>query len=269
MNRGTESIKALLLLSFLMVFLTGCSSGDQTPPSAGFTLSDENPTQWDRVILTDKSSGGTSKAYQISGGEFAMSDDFSNVVFLEDHTYTITQIVQNDQGEDTQNITVDVAAPDNKYLIDGEEIPIVSEPDWKQDSKKVRIRFVNDIPGQQNPDHIEIFPIPGPNPLEATYLFDSSGKITGTYLMRITKDYNTGQGSYGWTMDLNGKDGDGKLVVDLVFEDRLDPNRNVYDITIEHYTLSTGYFDFPSGSGFVEQAKRSFSIYYRGKMIHY
>ncbi|RUA12570.1 MAG: hypothetical protein DSY82_00935, partial [Flavobacteriia bacterium] len=231
-----------------MIFFIGCSSDDQTPPSAGFTLSDESPTQWDRVILTDKSSGSTSKAYQISGGEFAMSDDLSVVVFLEDHTYTITQVVKNNQGEDTESITITVAAPDNKYLIDGKEIPIVSEPDWKQESKKVRIRFVNEISGQPNPDHVSIFPIPGPNPLEATYLFDSTGKFTGTYLMRITKDYNTDLGSYEWTMNFNGNDGDGKLIIDLVFKDRLDPDSNVYEITIENYTLSTGYFDFPSGS---------------------
>lgn len=268
MNKGGKSIKTFFLLSFLIIFFIGCSSDDKTPPKAGFTLSDENPTQWDPVNLTDKSSGSSATGYQISGGEFAMSDDLKVVVFLEDHTYTITQLVTNDHGEDSYSMTIDVKTPDNKYLIDGEEIPIVSEPDWKQDSKKVRIRFINEVQGQQNPDHVEIFPIPGPNPLEATYLYDSTGKITGTYLMRVTKDFNTSIGTYHWTMNFNGNDGDGKLVIDLVFEDRLDPNNNVYDISIENYTLSTGHFDFPSGSGFIEDAKRSFSISYRGKIKH-
>jgi hypothetical protein len=99
-------------------------------------------------------------------------------------------------------------------------------------------------------------------------LYDGAGKNTGTYLLRITKDYNKDQSVYEWTMDFYGNDGDGKLIIDLIYEDRLDAQNNVYDISIENYTLSTGRFDFPSGSGFIEEAKRSFSVYYRGRISH-
>jgi hypothetical protein len=257
------------LYSFVMLillYLSGCSSDDKTPPKAGFKLSDEFPIQWDEVMLSNQSSDAAATAYQISGGEFELKDDLSSIVFLEDHTYTITQVVSNDHGEDSYSLTVDVTGPDNAYFIDENKIPILKEPDWEKESKKVQIRFINEVAGQQYPDFMDLFPIPGSNPLEATYLFDNAGKITGTYLMRIIKDYNADLGTYEWTMDFSGNDGDGKLVIDLVYEDRLNPEDNVYDISIETYTLSTGRFDFPSGEGFIEEAKRSFSVYYRGKM---
>jgi hypothetical protein len=268
MIKSRNYLKFFLLISFLPVLYTGCSSDDKSPPKAGFSISEENPVQWDVVTLTDKSEGSTTTGYQITGGEFIIKDDLSEVVFLEAHTYTITQVTVNDHGEDTYSLTIHVVSPDNRYLIDGQEIPIISEPDREKEGNRVRIRFINEVAGQQYPDYVELFPIPGSNPLEATYLYDGAGKNTGTYLLRITKDYNKDQSVYEWTMDFYGNDGDGKLIIDLIYEDRLDAQNNVYDISIENYTLSTGRFDFPSGSGFIEEAKRSFSVYYRGRISH-
>lgn len=260
--------RKILFFSFVvLIFLnfSGCSSDEKSPPKAGFTVSDENPVQWDVVYLTDRSSESTTTAYQITGGEFVLSDDLTAIIFLEDHTYTITQLVMNDQGKDEYSVTLQVAPPDNVYTIDNVEIPIVSEPIFKKESNKASIRFINEVTGQQNPDYISLFPIPGSNPLESTYLYEGLGEITGTYLMRIVKDFNADLNAYEWIMDYEGNDGEGNLVIDLIYEDRLDPANNVYDISVESYTLSTGYFDFISGSGFIEENKRSFSISYRGK----
>ncbi len=256
---------SFLTLTFLN--LLGCSSDDRSPPKSGFELSVTDPVQWDVIEITDRSSGSDLTAYEISGGEFMMKDDHSAIVFLEDHSYTITQYTQNDHGEDSFSLRVEVVPPANIYIIDGKSIPITSGPKWSRESdKKIKISFVNQVEAQQGTDVVDLYPVPGANPLEATYLYDGTGVHTGTYLMRITKNFDKNIPSYDWTMDFSGKDGTGDLVIDLIYQDKFDAKNNIYDIRIENYTLSTGYFDWISGSGFIEENKRSFSLYYRGKI---
>lgn len=254
--------KTLPVLYFLLV---SCSSDDKSPPRAGFELSDTEPVQWDVVNLNSYATGDVT-VYEVKGGDFVLKDDVAALMFLETGTYTITQTTRNDYGEDAYTVTVEVLPPNNHYKIGNSAFAIKSNPTVKNIGSKTEIRFINDVDNQAYPDDLILLPVNNNQDLPAKYLYDGTGNHTGTYLLHITKNSNAAENTYDWTMDWSGNDGDGDLIIDLIYSDKNNPENNAYEIRINEYTLSTGYFNF-TGSGFVEEDKRPFSIYYRGKMV--
>ena len=254
-----------------IVMLTSCSSDDKNPPTAGFSVSDNNPTQWDLVLITDTAQKASDVSYTVTGGEYDLADDNSRIVFLEDATYTVTQKVTNSDGSDTFSVTVTVTAPDNRYTLDGTSYEIFDAPVWKEASPVLQtpdmFEFISDVAGQDHPNYIQISPIVAKS-FEGTFTYapkvaDGETPERGTYYTRVIGEYDSLTSSSEWITDLNGLYGGGNLVVLKVYDDPEDSSNRIYDININNYTLSTGYFDWLTAS-FVETGKKTFSISYRG-----
>jgi len=237
---------------------TSCSDDDKNPPTAGFTLSNSEPFQWDTSTIANSADAADEVTYAVTGGEYVWVDD-ATIQFLEDHSYTITQTAVNGDGTDTSSITVDVAEPNNIYTLDGTEMPMTSNAFWYDASAMggtIYIRFLADVDGQDNPNLLKLFPESGLDPIQGTYTWDDSGDI-GTYDAGMTANY--AGFSFDWTTQ--GDNGD-NLKIKLVYEDANSDN-NIYDITLSSYTLNYGNWDW-SIPEFVSEGTKSFSISYRG-----
>lgn len=264
-----HTIKTILLFFTTALLITSCGE-DSNPPTAGFTMSDMEPVQWGTSTIISSAIAADDISYSISGGEYVMTDA-ATIQFLDDNSYTITQTVVNGDGTDTSSVTVNVSEPDNNYTLDGTSLPITEAPAWipanEAHETKALLHFIAEVSGQDSPNHIKLSPILGANPLEGTYTYNSDKETIGTYYTRVIANFAGGVfDPSDWTTDFAGEDGGTDLEIELVYEDTADANNNVYDFTITSYTLSTGYFDWSTYS-FVEEAKRSFTINYRGVVI--
>lgn len=266
-----NTIKTLLLFFTAAILITSCSDDDKNPPTAGFSMSNMEPVQWGTSTIASTAIAADEISYTVTGGEFVWVDA-ATIQFLDDNSYTITQTVVNADGTDTSAITVDVAEPANMYTLDGEELTLTAEPEWipgnPAHGTTDLLKFKADVSGQDFPNHINLSPILGPNPIEGTYTYDGDGEAIGTYLARVVSNYEGGFNPSDWTTDFSGSDGGSNLVIKIVYEDTNEPAHNVYDITITDYTLSTGYYDFAAGFVFVEVAKKTFTLNYRGVIVY-
>ncbi len=257
-----KTIRGLLILMMTAVVLTSCSSDDKNPPTAGFTLSETNPVQWDKVTISNQASDATTVTYSVTGGNYELATDNTSVVFLEEGNFTVTQSVSNSDGTDTSSVSVTVDSPDNMYTLDGTDLPVKDNAFWYDASAMggtVYIRMLGDVAGQDNPNLIKLYPVSGPNPIESTYTWSDSGDI-GTYDAGMTANY--AGFSYDWTT--NGDSGQ-DLKIELVYEDPNSSDDNIYDITLTSYTLNYGNWDF-SIPAFVSDGTKTLSLYYRGKI---
>jgi len=264
-----HTIKAIFLFFAAALLITSCGE-DSNPPTAGFTMSEMEPVQWGTSTIISTAQNVGQISYEVSGGEWQWVDA-ATIQFLEDNSYTITQIVTNEDGEDATSVTVNVEAPASTYSIDNVDYPVTAAPTWvpanEAHETKALLHFISEVEGQDEPNHIKLSPILGPNALEGTYTYNSDKETIGTYYTRVISNFAGGvfDGS-DWTTNFAGEDGGSDLVIELVYEDTENPDNNAYDFTITSYVLSTGQFDWATFS-FVEEAKRSFTLSYRGVVI--
>ena len=238
--------------------LISCSDDDVTPPTAGFTLSDLEPTQWDEVTIISNPVAADAIEYTVTGGEYELTT--SSIEFEEAHTYTVTQTVTNEGGSDSTSITVEVA-PYDTFSLDGKITEFTEPPFWVAANPahgilNAYIRFENPIDGGSTVDLFKITPITGvTNPLEGTYSFSKTAD-EGTY--KIVHTHNQEGMKYDWTT--NGEGGS-DLVIELI-EDNGGAD-NIYDITITSFTLDYGNWDFATFT-WVSEGKKTLVFHYRG-----
>lgn len=261
-----KTIKTMLFFASAIVLLASCKE-DPNPPVAGFTVSNETLVQWDMTTITSTATGADETSYTVTGGAFEMDEATLTIQFLEAKTYTITQTATNADGTTESTMDLVVTEPDNTYTLEGTEYTIgtTDAPNayWYDASSQggtIYIRMLGDVDGQDNPNLLKLYPVAGPNPLQATYTWSDSGDI-GTYDAGVTANY--AGFVYDWTT--SGNDG-GDLVIELVYEDTADATNNVYDITLSTYDLNWGNWDFASCFCFISEGTKSFSITYRGKI---
>ena len=256
-------IKKNILFFITAVVLSSCSSTDKEPPTAEFSLSDENPDQWDKVSIIDDSSEARSVVYDVSGGDFSISPNQKSIVFFEDHSYTITQTVTNSGGSDTSSITIEVSSTNNKYILDGKELPLNNSAFWYDATGTggtIYIRIIADVEGKENPNLIKLFPVSGNNPIEATYAWSDNRDI-GTYDAGMIYNW---EGGYYFDWITKGENGQ-NLTIDLFYEDPYDSGDNAYIITLPSYNLNYGHWNFLTNE-FVKEGEKSFSFYYKGRI---
>lgn len=263
-----QKIQSIILILTLSLIATSCSddSNDVQLPTAGFTLSSLELTQWDTATISNSSTSPISTfnvSYSVTGGEYEMDDE--SIQFLEAGTYTVTQEIKNEDGSDSASLTVEVTTPNNIYTLDDDELPIGTEEDpnffWYDATAQggtLYLRALGSVEGQENPNLIKLMPVAGPNPIQADYTWSASGDI-GTYDAGMTANY--AGFSYDWTT--NGNDGE-DLSIKLVYKASSSAD-NVYDITLPSYTLNYGNWDFGTGT-FESQGTKILSVSYRGKI---
>lgn len=252
-------LKAILLFFAATVVLTSCSDDDKNPPTAGFSLSALEPVQWDVVTIISNPTAADDIVYTVTGGAYVL-DGISTIQFLEEKTYTITQTVTNADGTDTSSIDVTVDSPDNKYTLDGSDLPVTGNAFWYDATAMggtVYLRILGDVSGQDNPNLIKLYPVSGTNPLQGTYTQSDSGDVS-TYDAGMTANY--AGFSFDWT---TRGDVGADLVIELVYENPSNAERNIYDIKLTSYTLNYGNWDW-SIPAFVSEGTKSFSLSYRG-----
>ncbi len=252
-------LKTILLFFVASAVLISCSDDDVTPPTAGFTLSDSEPTQWDEVTITSTAVEAIDITYTITGGDYELNGNI--IEFLEAKNYTITQSVQNTGGADTSTLIVEVD-PYNTFSLDGEDnIEFTKPPFWVAANPAHRIlnayiRFENPIAGGATVDLFKITPITGAtDPLEGTYSFSKTAD-KGTY--KIVHTHNQEGMKYDWTT--NGEGGS-DLVIKLIKDNG--GADNIYDITITSFTLDYGNWDFATFT-WVSEGKKTLVFHYRG-----
>jgi WD40 repeat protein len=254
-----KTIKSILLVFTAALILASCSEDPVlNPPTAGFTVSDTAPTQWDEVVIISTAIAADDISYTVTGGNFNLVD--GTIMFLEAKTYNVVQTVTNVDGTDESSVEVVVSEPDNTYILEGTEMSLTSNAFWYDASAQggtIYIRFLADVAGQDNPNLIKLYPVAGANPLQATYTWADDGTI-GTYDAGMTADY-AGM-TYAWTT--SGNDG-GDLVIELVYEGAT-AAENIYDITLSTYDLSYGQWDFASCFCFIPEGNYSLVVTYRG-----
>ncbi|MDH3323222.1 MAG: hypothetical protein OEM04_09545 [Flavobacteriaceae bacterium] len=255
------TLKTIFLFFTAAVMLTACSSDDKNPPTAGFSLSDLEPVQWDVVAIASNPTAADEVVYTVSGGAYEM-DGNSSIQFLEANEYTVTQTVTNGDGTDMTSLTVQVEAPQNKYALDKTDMMFNTNAYWYDATAMggtVYIRILAEVSGQDNPNLIKLYPVSGTNPLQGTYSYNASGDV-GTYDAGMTANY--AGFSYDWTT--SGEGGD-DLKIELVYEDPNNSENNIYDISLSSYTLNYGNWNFSTYT-FVSEGTKSFSVQYRGKI---
>ncbi len=251
------------LFSLIVVVFISCSSTDKDPPTAGFSLSDINPVQWDKVSIIDDSNEASNVVYDVTGGDYSIMPDQTSIVFFEDHSYTITQTVTNSGGSDTSSITVEVSLTNNKYILDGKEMPLYNSAYWYDATGTggtVYIRILDDIEGAENPNLIKLFPVSGNNPIEATYAWNDNLDI-GTYDAGMIYNW---EGGYNFDWITKGENGQ-NLKIELFYEDPYSTYDNGYIITLPSYNLNYGHWNFLTNE-FVKDGEKTFSLYYKGRI---
>jgi len=251
-----NTVKAIVVLVMSSLIFSSCSSDDKNPPDAGFSLSSSTAMQWDVVFITNSAVGADEVTYAVTGGEYEMEGN--SIQFLEDAMYTVTQTATNADGSTNISVTIDIAEPDNKYVLDGSDMPLTSNAFYYEDPQSglVYIRFLADVTGQDNPNLIKLYPVAGPNVIQGTYTYSDSGDI-GTYDAGMTSNY--AGFNYDWTT--NGDSGL-EMEIELVYEGET-TIENVYDITLTSYTLNYGNWNFANFT-WDSLGTKSFSITYRG-----
>ena len=265
-----HTIKTIFLFFTAALLITSCGE-DSNPPTAGFSMSDMNPIQWGKSTIASTAIGADEITYSVSPSSHIWIDA-ATIQFLEDTSYTITQTVINEDGEDSSSLTVVVTEPDNMYTLDGTDMPLTAEPEWipgnPAHGTSDVLKFKADVEGQENPNHINLSPVLDvAASIDGTYTYEGSGENVNTYLARVVADYAGGFNPSEWTTDFEGSNGGSDLVIELVYEDPDMPEKNIYDIRIDSYTLSTGWFDFANGFVFVPVSEKSFTITYRGLIL--
>jgi len=253
-----KSIKTILLLCTISIVLTSCK---KDLPIAEFSLSDTDLIQWDKVTIISNASTAEETTYTVTGGTYELVDDTS-IQFFEATSYTITQLVTNEDGNDEFSVTVNVTEPDNKYTLDGTDLPLTSNAYWYDATSMggtIYIRMLADVTGQDNPNLLKLYPVAGPNSIQNTYTWSSTGDI-GTYDAGMTANY--AGFDYDWTTSGNGGE---DLIIELIYMDSNNSDENIYEITLSLYTLNYGQWDFGSGL-FISEGTKSFTLSYRGKI---
>lgn len=251
-------LKTILFFFVASATLISCSDDDVTPPTAGFTLSSTDITQWDEVTISSTAINATDITYTVTGGDYELNGNI--IEFLEAGNYTITQSVQNTGGADTTSQSVEVA-PYNTFSYDGKIVELTEPPFWVAANPahgilNAYIRFENPIAGGSTVDLFKITPITGAtNPLEGTYSFSNTAD-EGTY--KIVHTHNQEGMNYDWTT--NGEGGS-DLVIELI-EDNGGAD-NIYDITITNFTLDFGNWDFATFT-WVNEGEKTLVFHYRG-----
>ena len=257
-----NTIKLIVLLAIFTGF-SSCKEDDEplVLPIAEFSLSETDLYQWGKASITSTASNAEETSYTVTGGTYESVDE-TTIQFLEATSYTVTQLVTNEDGTDEYSVTVDVAEPDNKYTLDGADLPLTSNAYWYDATAMggtIYIRMLADVVGQDNPNLIKLYPVAGPNPIQNTYTWSDTGDI-GTYDAGMTANY--AGFVYDWTTSGNGGE---DLIIELVYEDTNNSDDNIYGIILSSYTLNYGQWDFGTGL-FVSEGTKSFSISYRGKI---
>lgn len=250
--------KTILLLFTVSLLLISCKE-DTNPPTAGFSLDNTDLVRWDKATVASSATAASETTYTVTGGEFEVVD--ATIQFLEVASYTITQTVTNEDGTDETSLNVSVIAPDNKYVLEGNDVTISDNPFWYDATAMggtVYLRLLVDG-GLENLNLIKLYPVAGPDPLQRTYSYSDTGGI-GTYDAGMTANY--AGFNYDWTTSGNGGD---DFVIELVYEDTTNSDNNIYQLTLPSYTLNYGNWDFATGT-FIGIGTKSFSLTYRGKI---
>ena len=252
-------LKTILLFFVATATLISCSSDDKNPPTAGFSLSDDEPIQYDVVTIISNPTAAVDVLYTVEGGAYKM-DGTSTIQFLESGSYTVTQTVKNEDGSDTLSMTVEVD-PYNTFSYDGTVTELTEPPFWVAANPDHRIpydyiRFENPIAGGATVDLFKITPIVELlGTLEGTYTYSTSAD-DNTY--KIAHTHNQEGMNYDWTTYGDGGD---DLVITLI-EDKGGVD-NIYDITITSFTLNYGNWDFATFT-WVTEGTKTLVFHYRG-----
>ena len=249
-----NTIKTILLFFMAAFVLTSCSDDDKNPPTAGFSLSNMDPFQWDTSTIASTADAAEEVSYTVTGGEFVWVDG-ATIQFLEDHSYTITQTAVNGDGTDTSSLTIDVIEPNNTYKMgfySDENHSVNGNAYWFESFGTLQIRFeASGATSQETDNLVKVTPIAGADPIYGTgtrtYTWSDSGDID-TYNGAFTHYPETGDAwDAAWFTSTAG----GGLEITLVYDAAADGD-DVYDIKMSSTTLE-GYYDpmfsFNDGEG--------------------
>jgi hypothetical protein len=254
-----KGIKILLLLILMGGFIS-CSSGDTDEPNAGFSLKQEKIVQWDEVEIVNKSDNAAELSYEVSGGQYVFIGNYEGIRFLEGNSYTVTQIARNEKGEDRYSLTVEVAKPDNYFILSGEKFLTGTDATFEYDGQNQRyIKIMGTITGQDKPNMVMLYTISGKFPIEGSYAYNTNGDI-GTFDVVMKAEY--AGSSYAWTTQ-----GDGTkqlLNIELIYEDPKNEENNAYTITMPDYNLNYGKYVFFPQFYFDSWGNKPLSLFYKG-----
>lgn len=265
MKQTMKTIKSILLVFTAALILASCSEDPVlNPPTAGFTVSDSAPTQWDVVTITSTAVGATETTYTVNPGGLVIDDTAFEIQFLDDVTYTVTQTVTNADGTADSSEDVVVSAPINTYKMDfysANDLTINGDAYWFSASQ-IRLNGAG-ATAQETDNTVKVSPDMGVDPFHGTgtrnYTFNADGG-SGTYIGEFTHFPETGTDwDAAWGFGLASA-GDG-LEATLVYEGATEAD-NVYDITMSNTTID-GYYD----ATFTEVLNTGIvSLVYRGKI---
>jgi hypothetical protein len=238
-----HTIKAIFLFFTAALLITSCGE-DSTPPIAGFTMSDLEPTQWGTSTIISTADHVGQINYEVSGGEYVWVDA-ATIQFLEDHAYIVTQIVTNDDGEDSTSLTVNVQEPANTYKMSfysDDELSVEGNAYWFSSMGALQIRFSGvGATAQETNNLVKINPIPGADPISGdgtrSYTWSADGEVD-TYSSAFTHYPETGDSwDAAWFTSTAGNG----LEITLIYDAEEDVD-DIYEIEMTDTTLS-GYYD--------------------------
>ena len=259
-----NTIKTILLFFMAALVFTSCSDDDKNPPTAGFSLSNTDPFQWDTSTIANSADAADEVSYAVTGGEFVWVDD-ATIQFLDHNSYTITQTATNGDGTDTSSITIDVNEPNNTYKMSfysNDELSLNQNAYWFESFGTLQIRFgAVGATSQETDNLVKVTPVAGPDPIHGTgtrsYTWSDSGDI-GTYNGTFTHYPETGDAwDAAWFTSTAGIG----LEITLVYDAASDED-DVYDIKMSSTTLE-GYYD-PTFSP--HDGESELLLTYRGKI---
>ena len=265
MKQTMKTIKSILLVFTAALILASCSDDPVlVPPTAGFTVSDTAPTQWDEVVIISTAIEADEITYTVTGGAFGPDVVTGPIQFLDAATYTITQTVTNVDGTDESSVEVVVSAPINTYNMDfysDNDLTINGDAYWFSASQ-IRLNGEG-VTAQETDNTVKVSPDMGIDPFHGTgtrnYTFNADGG-PGTYIGEFTHYPATGTSfDAAWGFGLTSA-GDG-LEVTLVYEGATEAD-NVYDVTMSNTTID-GYYD---GTFTQFLTTGIVSVKYRGKI---
>lgn len=261
-----RTIKTMLLFVAGALVLASCTE-DLNPPVAGFTVSNETPTQWDMATITSTATGATETTYAITPATFEMDDATGTIQFLDADTYSISQTVTNADGTTESSQEITVTAPDNSYNMSfyGDAGLAINGDAYWFSATQIRLNGEGTT-AQETDNTIKTTIDAGLDPFHGAgtrnYAFDGAGG-SGTYIGEFTNYPATGDAwDAAWGFGLTSA-GEG-LEVTLIYapEGAADETDYVYDITMSNTTID-GYYD--GGFGY-NDGPSSLTFTYRGKI---
>ncbi len=240
--------KIFIVAITIAAVFTSCK---KTLPTAGFTYAPTTIVQYDQVAFTNTSTDASTYSWDFGGGALTSTEANPSIQFMTAGDIVVKLTATNEDGDNTYEETITVAAPDNYYELDGTKYAITTDFFWYSAMGMTYIRLLTAVEGQDNPDLIKLYPNMGTGELPRTYTWDADTKPVGTYYYGYTANY-AGM-AYDWTAI--GKTGAGDLVVEELETD-------VYRITCE-MVLSVGSYDWSTGA-FTETSTKTLKINYIG-----